>query len=438
LKFSGQIHLIDIGGSFIKGAVLEGDGVSRVHRSSVPEFKDAKGARREIAVDLFIDAVNEMIHSLTTEYGPGQATFFAGQMGGLVLVDRASHEVLVASSWQDQRTLDLISFGGRKEAKSYWEMFTTLTFPDAFNSSGKDIKPGSQISQLYALTLDNPSLFERKPVALTLLGYITNFFADSLMNPVVHETDAASTGLFDIYNHRWNLEVLHQLNINVELPRVTHEVCPIGTIGDAGKGVIFSAIGDQQASLLGAGLEGSRAVVNIGTGGQVAKIHNSLKTMRTNEPYQTRPFFYGEHLATVTHLPAGRLLAILVNTSIGSGVQDSYQQFFQLSLGNGKIIHLDQEKILSGEFDLSGINSGDIAKSYLSLMVSSYGLALTQLGIEDTSQIVFAGGVAKEYDAFCKELSNLTGIPYEISNSSESTIEGLGKISKNAIHQGLM
>jgi xylulokinase len=436
LKSSGQTHLIDIGGSFIKGAVANFGGVSKVHRFPVPEFKDIAGSRREVDIGSFVDSVKEMIHLLSTQYGEARATFFSGQMGGLVLMDRLSQEILCASSWQDQRSLDKNSTGGRKEKKSPWEMFTTLAFPDAFDSSGRDIKPGSQISQLYALKSDNPELFQRKPAAFTLLGYISNYFAGSLMNPVVHITDAASTGLFDVYNHRWNSKLIDLLSIKIELPRVTNDVCPMGTKDKTESSPFFSAIGDQQASLLGAGIERNRAIVNIGTGGQVAKLQNSLDGMRSEKPYQTRPFFHGKHLATVTHLPAGRLLAVLVEQSFGDLTQDSFQEFFRLSVGAGTVITLDPVKIISREINLKARNPDEIARSFLSLMVSSYGSALLKLGVQDIQQIVFAGGVAKEYEAFCQELSGFIGIPYEVSASNESTIEGLAKISRTLSNQG--
>jgi sugar (pentulose or hexulose) kinase len=72
---------------------------------------------------------------------------------------------------------------------------------------------------------------------------------------------------------------------------------------------LFGAYGDQQCALRGAGLAREELSLNASTGSQV-----SLRTSRFQPgPYQTRKYFSGDWLNTVTHLPAGRSLNVLVD-----------------------------------------------------------------------------------------------------------------------------
>ena len=66
-------------------------------------------------------------------------------------------------------------------------------------------------------------------------------------------------------------------------------------------------MGDHQAALAGAFLGERELSLNISTGSQA-----SLFTP-TWQPgnYQTRPFFDGRFLNTITHIPAGRALNVL-------------------------------------------------------------------------------------------------------------------------------
>lgn len=72
------------------------------------------------------------------------------------------------------------------------------------------------------------------------------------------------------------------------------------------------AIADQQAALLGAGLEPGWVSVNLATGCQVSVLSDEFSTS-----VQTRPYFGGRFLHTVTHLPAGRLLAAALRSARG-------------------------------------------------------------------------------------------------------------------------
>jgi sugar (pentulose or hexulose) kinase len=71
---------------------------------------------------------------------------------------------------------------------------------------------------------------------------------------------------------------------------------------------VFPAVGDQQLALMGAGLLENELSLNISTGAQVSQIVDQMSV----GSHQTRYFFNGKLLETITHIPAGRSLHSIV------------------------------------------------------------------------------------------------------------------------------
>jgi len=71
---------------------------------------------------------------------------------------------------------------------------------------------------------------------------------------------------------------------------------------------VYAPSGDHQSALAGAFLAEGELSVNISTGSQTSLLAQKF------EPgdHQTRPFFDGRFLNTVTHIPAGRALNVLL------------------------------------------------------------------------------------------------------------------------------
>lgn len=120
---------------------------------------------------------------------------------------------------------------------------------------------------------------------------------------MVHATDAASWGLMDVRRGVWSKLACDVAGINPdELPKISEGVTSVRH--DSGVQV---AVGDHQASLLGAKFKRGWLSVNLATGCQVSVLSSDFESNA-----QTRPYFGesqgGAYLHTVTHLPAGRLL----------------------------------------------------------------------------------------------------------------------------------
>ena len=125
--------------------------------------------------------------------------------------------------------------------------------------------------------------------------------------PLIHSSNAASLGLFDVKNNKFIEEAFRKLNLNVQiLPNVTEDFQIIGTYRDI---PVCVAIGDNQASFLGAVSNVREDIlVNMGTGGQVSVYSEHYYTA---EEFETRPFIRGGYILSGSSLCGGRAYAIL-------------------------------------------------------------------------------------------------------------------------------
>ena len=126
-----------------------------------------------------------------------------------------------------------------------------------------------------------------------------------LSRPVTDATDACSIGLFDIRKKEFDESALRKMGVDCQmLPQVTE-----GCLGEFKKCKVYVAIGDNQASFIGATLAAPGAVlVNIGTGSQISLHTPDYKCCKGLE---TRPFPDGGYLLVGATLCGGRAYAML-------------------------------------------------------------------------------------------------------------------------------
>jgi hypothetical protein len=150
--------------------------------------------------------------------------------------------------------------------------------------------------------------------------------------------------------------------------------------------------------------------------------------------YQTRPYFRGKEFRTITHLPSGRALRAFVEFCYPGDQQfDKYEKFESTC----KIPNYSSEAdLVNFNLTLEALadNRNEISPEKLSSiffgsLIRSYESALTQLNLD--GELVFAGGVGQKVKIISRELSRLTGRKISISNSNETTLEGLAKIARN-------
>lgn len=296
---------LDVGGTFIKAAVIaDGRVVSDVIRAPIPDFLDPSGALGEVGHAREIDpaaldaSVDSVVSGLIAEIGTPCPIYVSGQMAGLAFVDDAGAALAPLISWQDTRVSDV-------------SMIASALGEQAVADLGDGLRVGSPVVTLSGLT---------RPVGshvTSLIGYVAGRLA-GVRAEFVHVTDAGSWVMLDTRRMRWSDPACAVAGVSAAcLPRVAVDVQPI-----APGASVMVAIADQQAALLGAGLQRGWLSVNLATGCQVAMLADEFG----GTSVQTRPYFSdgvpaglgAKYLHTVTHLPAGRLLTAAVAAARGS------------------------------------------------------------------------------------------------------------------------
>lgn len=233
-----------------------------------------------------------LVEELLTLHPDVAAIGLSGQMHGILYVDAQGEPVSPLYIWQDGRG-DLPYDG-----KDSWASHLSQT-------TGYPLATGyGMVTHYYNL---NHDLVPENAVKLTTIHDHLAMKLSGRGTPVTEATDAASLGLYDGPNHRFDPMALKIAGIDESmLPEVAQEPC----LGTGPLGIpVYAALGDNQASFLGA--TGGRTdvlLVNMGTGGQVSIF--SRDYIRTGT-LETRPFPDDGWLLVGASLCGGRSYALL-------------------------------------------------------------------------------------------------------------------------------
>ncbi len=124
--------------------------------------------------------------------------------------------------------------------------------------------------------------------------------------PVVHTSDAASFGLFNLEKLCFDEEAIEKAGLNFALfPKVTASFDVVGNYGDI---PVACAIGDNQASFLGSVSDTQHSLlINLGTGGQISFLTDKC----ADTGLEIRPCYGSNYLCVGSSLCGGRAFALL-------------------------------------------------------------------------------------------------------------------------------
>jgi sugar (pentulose or hexulose) kinase len=211
-------------------------------------------------------------------------------MHGLVLIDDGK-AISPFYSWQDLRSIGFLP--------GVQERLPKFNF---HHETGEYLRAGFPILQLVALKSEG--------LCRGTICDLGNAVVQALSGkkyPSLEVTNAAATGAWDIQNAKWHSLLIREMGLNVfDWPEVVDRDEKVGFWEYQGERIpIFTSIGDQQISLLGAGLlRSDQACFNIATGSQVSRLVSDA----TPGEFQIRPYFDNRYIRTITHIPAGRAL----------------------------------------------------------------------------------------------------------------------------------
>ena len=420
LKSANTSILLDIGGSYIKSATVRklNSSLENISRIPTPSFVDSNSKLKVIPTSEFLSVVDQAI-KFQLDFEPNSTRLFvSGQMGGYVAESDDSFEIV---SWQDERVLLGENF------TEYGRLSALLEQSLEFQKSGSEIRPGLPLLSISTSSTNN--LGTSKPQKFRSVISFTTAYLTDFKNDDMHITDAAASGFYDIFNMVWNQKLIDLVDVSLDFPMVHKEVTKIGKAEKYGID-IYSGVGDQQASLFGAGLTSKKLVVNIGTGGQVSGIHFDEE----GGNYQIRPYFNNQKIRTITHLPSGRSLKAFVELVCkGSSTDNDYKKFIGMAnqIKESAVIDISAFEKTVKELKLSRDPKENerIPSSFFKSLIAIYTKSILDLNLEGS--LIFAGGVGQKVQLISSQLSIATGREYEISDTAETTLEGLRLISES-------
>ncbi|MBZ0307088.1 MAG: xylulokinase, partial [Anaerolineae bacterium] len=256
---------IDLGTQSLKAVLVDEHGtVVRIAQQSYPILRP-QPTYAEQNPEAWWQAMVWAVQEATRHAGNQiRAMGIAGQMHGLVALDKDKQVLRPAIIWMDQRSAAECEIQKR-------ENWLTLAH--------NQLVPGFMAASLLWMKRHEPELFARIDTVLTPKDWLRWKLTGALCTEV---SDASGTLLLDIQKRQWSPELLDIYGFEARiLPHVLESAQVIEKITvDASQELGLSAMpkvvagaADQAAMLIGCGvLEPGQAVLTIGTGGQFSVV----------------------------------------------------------------------------------------------------------------------------------------------------------------------
>jgi sugar (pentulose or hexulose) kinase len=249
--------LLDMGSTSIKCSLIE-TGTTRLKNTSgaaTPNFLSITDNVREIDPTTLINTCKELISGFLDKGFEFEGLLITGQMGCWILTDLENRPFTNLVSWQDTRGLTDGVAGSN--AFNYIEK---KIGKELRNCNGNEFRASLPLVGIYQAFQDDPGL-GRKIRFHSLISWVSSQLSENY-SFVVHDTDAAASGFFDIWKHEWASIATSLFPGELFLPEVSNDLLQVG-INSELSCPVFTPVGDQQSSLMGIGIHKNQIAVNI-------------------------------------------------------------------------------------------------------------------------------------------------------------------------------
>jgi sugar (pentulose or hexulose) kinase len=426
---------IDLGSSYIKGAVLDLDGLTIRHIERLPFPEPIAGLPamfREFNPDEVVAASRALLERLLRHAPEAQGCVMCSQLHGLVLTDDRGRPLSNIINWQDQRALQPVAEG----SGTYFDEINRRITSDERRQLGNEPRPGVPLCFLFWLA-QNRALPRGPALAVSLSSFVAAHLCGSA--PVLEITNAFAHGALNLETGAWHQSVITKLGLeSVGWPQIVGQSSVVGEARVNSRGLpLFAPVGDYQCSQAGALLEPGELSVNISTGSAVIQFAEG----REFGDFQTRPWFDGRHLKTITHIPGGRALNALVRLlselaeAQGLKLSDPWDYILEQS---GRVaasdLRVDPAFYFSALGDRGAItnareenlNVGHLFRAAFEGMADNYARCARRIcPAGDWQRLVFSGGVALKTPLLHQLICQRLGQEHRLAPSEEDTLLGL-------------
>lgn len=422
---------IDIGSSFVKGALLdpEGPAVRQIVREPFPDRESGKPPGHfEVSPKAIIAASEAVLRRLLEDAPECEAVFLAGQMGGVILTDHRGRPLSTGISWRDQRTLE----PHPSKEGSYLDVVRRRAGAVDCERLGRELNPGASPSLLFYLS--EQSRLPAGAVPLSIPGFVLQHLCGAACTG---PTEAI--GAIDLATGGWHREVFATLGLDgLAWPDLRDCRSPVGEYAFGGRRIpCFAAVGDHQCALLGALLREGELSINVSTGSQVSL----LTPQWTPGDYQSRCFFDGLFLNTITHLPAGRALNLLVDllseisAAEGRSPDDPWAYITRAAAAAPETdLDVDLaffsgpmgERGRIGNIGVENLSVGALFRAAFRNMAANYAIGAQRLSPDRRwNSLVFSGGLALKNPLLRQLIVERLNAPFRVCSSDEDVLRGL-------------
>lgn len=429
------IIAIDCGASFVKGCCIQNGTIVSKKQLQAPGMLNERNFLTPKRIQILVDLVRKLIIELA---GKNKCILLciSNEMHGFLLAHEDGIAYTDYISWQTELG------NAEVNGKTALMLLEDRVSPDEIKHTGMGLRAGLPSCNL--LFLSEKKLFngrEERLVFYTLGDYLLK--ALSGIEPMIHVTNAAATGLYDLRSEDWNWKLISAVGGN-ELRFLQIGTRPIEFELDGIAICALPTIGDQQAALLGAGLQDEETLsFNLGTGAQVSKLVRAPEMVSN---CQIRPYFGGTYLRTIPHIPSGR--AINVYFRFIKNILDCFE------------IHVEDDRIWNviklveataentelscdlsffenaitdktkgcleniGEYTLT---MGNLFRAILRQMANNFTSAADIIEMDHSRirKILFSGGVARRIEPLRRYILEHYPQPLEVQVATDETLLGL-------------
>lgn len=292
------MHMIglDIGTTSVCGICCDTDTGEIIESITVPNKAAISGnhAWEKLQdAEVLVNTVKEIADKLFETTKDICSIGITGQMHGIVYLDEVGKVLSPLYTWQDGRG-DQIYKGGKTYAGWLSEQ-TGYSLATGYGS----------VTHFYNVI--NGLVPEEAKTFCTIHDLVAMTLANET-TPVLHPSDAASLGLYDLHTNQFDAEAITKAGMDLTFfPEVKDGY---HMLGKTSQGIPVSvAIGDNQASVLGSVNDMENSIlVNVGTGSQISCI---VKGVPENCDMDCRPLVDGLYLLAGSSLCGGRAYAML-------------------------------------------------------------------------------------------------------------------------------
>ena len=418
---------IDIGTTSICGVRLDtrtGTAERVESRANSGMLPPRNGWEREQDPEAILREVESVLDELMC--GDTGVIGLTGQMHGIVYLGSGGRSVSPLYTWQDAR-------GG-------------LPFGEGTYAGELGCAPGyGWATDFY--NHENSIIPDNAAGFCTIHDYAAARLC-GLAQPVIHASDAASFGLYSRRTASFATDKISSgavcerfcARVASYPYRITDECELVGRYRGA---LVAAAVGDNQASFVGAGGDGETALVNIGTGGQVSAAADPC-VGKLADGLELRPLCGEKNLIVGSTLCGGRAFALFHKFCLeiaslacpGDKIKNLYPQLDGLiekllerggtleidtafsgtradPLRRGSIANLSDENFTPGEFAL-GILAGEANELY----------SLYRLMNKPVKKLVGSGNGVRRSRALRRLLGEKFGMPLYVAEHTEEAAYG--------------